>query len=243
MAKWKETKSYKMNFTKKGGKGQESSTAGAGSKELAEKYRGYYRKVGNYRQTYRDPDELKFIDTTSDNDIPSTGEIGHQCNLIAQGTGESQRIGIKCKVHSIGMRGFVYNGNTIWDTGIVRAVLIMDTEANGTAATWTDIFRTTDVNSFVNLKNPTRFKIIKQWWFDIQSGNAVYNTTASTTDHPGQEFHFDYYRKFDEPVPLHFSSTTGAITEIKSNNFFVCYNSTKNNKFGIVVNTRVRFSG
>lgn len=65
----------------------------------------------------------------------------------------------------------------------------------------------------INLANSSRFKIIKKWEIRQQATAGVsgaYSNTSRT---------INFYKKCN--IPVEFSSTTGALTELKSNNLFL----------------------
>lgn len=191
------------------------------------RYRGTFRRSGYYGRYTRGSAvarlrrgldiEKKFFDTAISFNYDSTGEVPAtgQLNLIPQGVTESTRVGRKCTVNSIQCRLnciFTPGANT---TGCTTQylILVLDTQCNGAAAAVTDVFTSTTLSTaMINLANSERFKILKRWTFKLQAGAGV--QTAFGQD----QFQLEYYKKCR--VPLEFSSTTGAITELKSNNLF-----------------------
>lgn len=198
----------------------------------------------NRRKNYNmSVNEVKYFDTAIDEDIPATWEVqtNGSLNLIGQGNGESNRIGKTALIQSISVNGELYRGSTIWQGGYAVAYLMLDTECNGSAASATDIFKTTGVTSFMNLTNSHRFKIIKKIKFIRPVPNAVINSVndvLTTSD----SIPFSFTKVFTKPIPVTFSSTNGAISEIRNNNFFWVYCSDQVNKWGFKVNNRVRFT-
>ena len=168
----------------------------------------------------RNAPELKFFDTdvnfTADAtpEIPATGQLA----LIPQGVTESTRVGRKYVVRSIQLNGFMQQTPAAGTTSaaIITVVLVQDTQANGAAAAPADVY---DIGNTVlpvsvrNIENSARFKILKRWDWAMQSQagvSAAYNNVVKK---------WDFYTKCN--IPLEFSSTTGAITELKTNNVFL----------------------
>ena len=160
--------------------------------------------------------ELKFLDTdlsagsvTSSGEIvPNTGSI----NVISQGVGESQRVGRKAQIKYIGCRY-----NCFLDSGTIatathdtcRILLFWDKQANGTAASVTDILESGNYQSFNNLSNKGRFVILADRVHSLVSKSA---TSSFGEDTVNGQLHL----KVD--IPVEFNSTTGAMSEIRSNN-------------------------
>ena len=67
-------------------------------------------------------------------------------------------------------------------------------------------------DALINLDNSKRFRILKKCIFTFQSGAGVSGAYNEVT------LPFEYYRKLN--IPIDYSSTTGAIAEVKSNNIF-----------------------
>jgi len=183
---------------------------------------GYYGRytVGNQKRRARQglQIEKKFFDTTHTFTFDNTGEVpatGQLC-LIPQGTTESTRVGRKCQLKSIQTRlSLTYNpsADTVGNTS-VYLLLVMDKQCNGAAAAVTDVLTSNDLSTaMINMANSERFKILKRWSYVMQSGagvQAAYGRDSKIVD---------FYTKCN--IPLEFSSTTGAITEVKSNNLFL----------------------
>ena len=187
--------------------------------------------------------ELKFFDTalsfTADatGEVPATGQLA----LIAQGDGESNRDGRKCTLKSILIQGqLLYAPSTgAQATANVHIFLVQDKQANGAAAAVTDVLTTNGFGSAVrNLANNERFKIIKHFIIEMNP-HAGATTAYNNLLKPWQ-----YYKKLD--IPMEYSSTTGAITEIKSNNLFLMAGSEGTNVDDLITVTgtaRLRFVG
>lgn len=162
--------------------------------------------------------ELKYFDTAISFSADATGEVpatGQLC-LIPSGATEATRIGRKCTVKSIAMHGIMVQvpGAATAIADQVTMFLIWDKQCNGAAASASDVFTTNNpVTANHNLANSERFVVLKKWQVLFQPGagvQAAYNQTIRQ---------WSVYKKCN--IPLEFSSTTGAITEIKSNNLFL----------------------
>nr|DAO75535.1 MAG TPA: capsid protein [Cressdnaviricota sp.] len=202
---------------------------------------GVMRTGGFYGRYSGRNAEQKFFDTTLNFLMDATGEVpatGQLC-LIPQGVTESQRVGRKCVIKSILIKAIaLYSpaaGADPYMTGEILVVL--DKQCNGAAAAITDVLTGTQVNTALhNLANSQRFVVLKR----IKIG---FNPTAGvTTAYAGAARKIDWYKKCN--IPIEFSSTTGAIGEIKSNNIFLLAgSSTAGDDLVTVSGTcRLRFS-
>jgi hypothetical protein len=130
-------------------------------------YRGYIGK------------ELKYDDTTYNGVVGRViGDMlrdpgGVDClTNIAQGTGNTQRDGLKVHIKSISIRGKV-RWDPIFGTGANSTLptfklwVVMDTQTNRSQMASSEFFKDTGVNnfddiSFRNLENTARFRVLKE---------------------------------------------------------------------------------
>lgn len=189
-------------------------------------------------------EELKFKDTvvaaggsvsTAGEIVPATGTL----NVIAQGTGESERIGRKVEVKYIGVRYTLHLDDTTvanQTKDTVRVILYQDKQANGATAGVLDILDTASYQSFNNLSNKGRFRVLADRVHSLQA-TAGAGTTGLTYGEAIQNG--SMHIKCN--TPIEFNSTTGAITEIVSNNLgFLVISSDGHTEFDATV--RLRYS-
>ncbi len=202
-------------------------------------------RVGGYYGRFSGPaGELKFHDLTVDDAIVATaGEITPSLNLIGQGITESLRVGRKCTIKSIWWRVQFdlpkFDAIAAPNAGdTVRAIIYLDKQCNGATATVTDILNTADWRSFRNLSNQGRFTILMDKLHTVNymqmasDGAGLVSGGATVRD-------YTYYKKCN--TPIEFDDTTGAITEIRSNNYgLLVIGST--NTMGMGSFFRLRFS-
>jgi len=206
---------------------------------------GYTRRVGYYGRfgTSRRPGaqiEKKVYDSavtlgTSGGTASVTNATGLVLSGIANGTSPFTRIGQKIIVKSIQVKASftLPPGATGADT--YHLYLVQDSQCNGAAAAITDVFDTPGIigNEMRNVANGPRFKILKHWQIqlDAQAGIAgAFNGAIA------QE---SLYLKCN--IPVVYSSTTGDITEIRSNNLFFCYGSVQAQSTA-TLNCRIRYT-
>lgn len=175
---------------------------------------GYTRTVGAYRRSLPSSNEKKYFETglASVADL-SAGLIVPSLNLIPQGTTDKTRIGNKVTIRNINMRFVASIDNQTAITmanGILRVILYVDKQANGAAATVADLISVANVTGFRNMDQVDRFTILKDKVYTIEP-KCANATSTSTADRM-----YKISKKVN--IPVHFSSTTGAITEVRSNN-------------------------
>lgn len=176
---------------------------------------GRHRTGGYYRSSSDMFKEKRFWDITFSHVLTSTAGNFGSINLVPQGTGESQRLGRKMMIKSIQCRGYFdyAPGTSAVGAGFGTAMLVLDKQANGANAAAADVIDSTSAHIGVrNLANANRFTVLKKIDMAMQTGGGVSAAFANSVER------VDFYHKCD--IPIEFSSTTGAITEIKSNNLF-----------------------
>ncbi len=188
--------------------------------------RGYTRRAGFYGR-YRaggGVGELKFHDLDIDDAVIATGGTIAQasCNIIIQGVTEAQRVGRKCTVHKIDWRMHMTLSQTATSTetsDTVRVILYLDKQTNGAAATVTGILESDDYQSFNNLANSSRFSILMDRRYDFSAPAGSGRGSTDTLSY-GENTITDTFHK-DCNIPIEYDSTTGAITEQRTNNIGV----------------------
>ncbi len=164
--------------------------------------------------------ELKFFDLDlNDPVISAAGTVTDTINGIGQGTTEIDRIGRKCTIKSINWRFQISlpPGTAVSTTNdTVRVILFLDKQCNGATATVLGIIETADFQSFNNLANKSRFRTLMDRSYQL---NASLSGNGTTVDSAEVVENDAFYLKCD--IPLEFDNTTGAITEIRSNNLGV----------------------
>ncbi len=205
--------------------------------------RGYLRTGGYYG--WRGQGERKFIDKDVANfTIAVTGNSGTaSLNLIASGTGESQRIGRKAVLLQIDLRGYMVHLGASASTGPladpVTVYMILDKQANGAQATWADVFDTAHPLSFRNLANKDRFTVLgtKRFVMQTLAGGGDIGASNSNWTNNAKFYSMHWQGK----IPVEFNNTTGAITEVRSKNVFLLFIS-ETGTASTLYKTRVRFT-
>ncbi len=120
----------------------------------------------------------------------------------------------------------------------IRVIMYQDRQCNGATAAVTDILESADWQSFNNLSNKSRFRTLMDRSYQlnfqtlasdgaglVSSGNFVMEDT--------------FFKKCN--IPIEFDSTTGALTEIRSNNIGILLIS-QNGQVAFTSKIRLRFS-
>ncbi len=212
---------------------------------LKGRQRGRYRIGGYYGRFRRGAHqmghgyvELKFKDTSyAETALAATGTVLTSVNLIAQGVTENTRLGRKAVLKSLTLHGELTIGSIAGttETSIYTFYVIQDRQANGAVSSVATAFENLTVNAFMNLANKDRYTILKRWHGTLNTQGVDVAGTGTL------EFTktLQWYTKLD--LPIEFDSTTGAITEIRSNSITLMGFSTAG-AVGFSGDVRVRFS-
>ncbi len=219
------------------------SAKGKRTYKIQPRQRGYLRRGGYYGR-YANGGEMKFLDVDIDDAVvSSTGTIqnGGTINIIAQGVTESERVGRKCVIKAIYWKYEVDMPSTISiQTGsdVTRVILYLDKQANGATAAVTDILETASFQSFRNLANSQRFRILHDR-VHVVTGWGGSNAATEETGPNFKEFRFA--KKCYIPIEYDNSASTGALTTIRTNNLGVLLIS-RGGVAGFTSKFRLRFS-
>ncbi len=167
--------------------------------------------------------EMKFHDVDLDDANIAASAITPTINIIGQGVTESTRVGRKCTIRRIQWRyqislpesdaqGTPASGDT------VRIILYQDKQANGATANATDILEAAVWQSFRNLANSGRFVILCDKLHNINY-RGLASDGAGVVSQAAEIHNFSFFKSVS--IPIEFDNTTGAITEIRSNNIGV----------------------
>lgn len=194
---------------------------------------GYTRKVGfygRYNKMGSACGETKFHDITlSEAPTVTGGAITDTLVEIVQGVTESRRVGRKAFIKSIQWNYDIelpalVQAAVPLNGDCVRIILFCDKQCNGAAAGVTDILESATIHSFRNLVNSGRFRVLMDKRHTINYSGLASNATDLFSQIRVLKC---FSRSFKMSTPIEYNSTTGAITEIRSNNFGVLIISEK----------------
>ncbi len=205
------------------------------------KFRSGYDRTGGYYGMGATGHEQKFIDhTLVSQTIASAGNIIELIPDIATGTGESNRIGRYIKVIKYGVRYDLYLASHTDKTltqDTIRLIYFIDSQTNGAVPTVVDVLEAANYQSFNNLANRSRFRIMKDKTYSLNTPAGGGNGT--TEDWAGFSKHGTCWLKLG--MAMEYDSTTGAITERKTNNLY-CLTISCCGRTNIQWRSRTRFT-
>jgi len=206
--------------------------------------RGYLRTGGYYgRYNGRPGDELKFHDVWITDDATSSGgsiaippgllnvELLESALEIEQGTGESQRIGRKITISSIHIRGKITLPSSDSPSSCdsrYRIMVVQDKQNNGAGTLLTGaggVLQNGQIESFRDLENVNRFRILydKTRAINATMGYGIFvsnpNPVLSNWTSGQRQVNVNINVRLN--LPIEYSSPTGSVTEIRSNNICV----------------------
>ncbi len=216
-----------------------------GRMRRARRFKRGFDRTGGFFGRFAGRGELKFHDLDiNDSSIAAGVTVAEDSVVtIAQGVTEVQRIGRKCTIRSINWRFNISMASSLNQADppkgdIVRIILYLDKQANGAAAVATDILESADFQSFNNLANKSRFRTLMDRTYTL--GHQLAQTDGTNTgSYPEINISDSLFKKVN--IPIEYDSTTGAITEVKSNNIGLLTIS-KNGTATFESKMRVRFS-
>lgn len=230
------------------------SRARAQGKAMMPYQRGYLRRGGFYGRfnvggRYRGgPNggggELKFFDLDLDKiTVATAGTLTDSINKIPQGTTEITRIGRKCVIKKIGWKWEAtkktFDAQAIASVSdSIRIMMYLDKQANGATAAVTDILEDADFQSFNNLANSGRFRILydKQY---VMNSVSLASDNAAVVSSQAWKRRGSFYKNCN--IPIEFSGVAGAMGEIRSNNIGVIL-ITENAQVDFTSKIRIRFT-
>lgn len=220
--------------------------AKAAHRRSSRKFRPGYDRTGGYYGRYGPQaisQELKYFDVTADDGVVAAAGYIQSINTIPQGVTATTRVGRVCTIKSIGFHycailpDEVAVSTVISDT--LRVMVILDKQANGATAAVTDVLNTAHWQSFNNLANSKRFRVLYDKYVELVPTGISLNVAGSAFAQSELVKRGSFYKKCN--IPLEFSGTTGAQSEIKSNNLLLLLISASGT-VGFQSKFRVRFT-
>lgn len=202
---------------------------------------GFYGRFNGPRSSRAGPAELKFLDTdvtlalTGALVVPTTAATGQIVN-IPQGDTQSQRIGRKCTIKSVHIKGSMLKGAGAIAEDDAHLYLVQDTQCNGAQAAINTLFVGTGPGQAMrNLENSSRFKILKHWHVELDSGAGVSAAFGQSVQQ------IDTFIKTNIVMEYDSSATTGVIATQRSNTLFLVWGSI-NGATTAALTCRVKFT-
>jgi len=185
-----------------------------------------YGFKGSYNRSKK---ELKFLDRDQRVDdegligagssavVSTTGKI-HYINGVAQGTGESDRIGREVWIKSVQLRFNIQLGTASADASKlcenhVRVIIYSDKAQNGAANLVTDVLETASYSSLTSMKNASRIWIHQ-------------DKLLSLSSHGDRSLSYNSYVKLNKKVV--YGGADGSVSSMQTNGLHVLVISTTN---------------
>ncbi len=186
--------------------------------------------------------ESKFFETNVDDSVIAANfNIEGSMNLIPQGVTENTRVGRRCTVTQVMLRLTVNLPSTAVaadTTDIIRIILVVDKQCNGSNAAVTQLLENDNYQSFNSLANSGRFRTLWDKTVSISSNGGSGRGSTDTLSYGAVSRALTFFK--DVNIPIEFNAGTGAITEVRSNNILLYYGS-KAGVAGIDGEVRIRF--
>lgn len=193
-------------------------------------------------------EEIKFFDTDITTAGTSSGVISSSSlNLMQEGDTDQSRDGNECLLSRIDIRGNLELPEEsdqasvgLLTPSLCRMIVYYDKQCNGAAAAVTDILAGATFDSFYNLDNRKRFRML---YDKVHSFNVLPTSdggTANQYDSAVQYRNIRWGMKLNKKIV--FDATTGAITDLTSGNIGVLL-ITKGADVNVDLKARIRFIG
>lgn len=160
--------------------------------------------------------EYKTVDVDPANyNVTSTGSVT-LLNGVATGTDFTDRIGRRIMMKKHYFRGVVFPEDNNTGQQLVRMIIVYDMQSNGAAPGVTDVLKSADATSQLNLNNRDRFRILtdKQWVLAPIDNTATQSFAGSPTIHQ-----FKKFKKLNHEVQ--YNGTTNSIGSIATGAMFM----------------------
>lgn len=218
------------------GRGPNARTGGYAGLEL--KFKDYF--LGD------EPLTADWVDAKGD-------PIAEMClNALTQGTGEDNRIGRAVNAKGIFIRGSlrllpsddITTMNNQRNT--VRLILCIDTQTNLAQAVGSEVMddlHADSSNSFKNLVNNKRFKIIGDKTVNLFYPSAATGESAATFSLAGMTKHFTFMKRLNHTMTYSETSDTPTVAECVDNSIHLFVVSDALGKIHMSYQARFRFTG
>lgn len=211
--------------------------------------------------------EIKALDTIANSVQMLMGGDGSNLlssiNLVSTGVGLGNMLGDSITIKAIELRFMVFqpavggdapNVATNLQNGVrwVRLALILDTQTNGNAAGWVDVYTGTLGLTLDrrNMSNKNRFRVLKEWLFPLVTPYGVLDGAGAEFLTPAVRVVKKYYKKCNLKIDFATQATPNIriLSEVRSNNLFIMGGVTDGEGTGgtslttITISSRIRFA-
>jgi len=184
--------------------------------------------------------ERKVIDVGPSTRVCTTTGTVSLMNPIAAGTDFTERIGRKITAVAVQLSGTIKPTAAVAAQCRVKILVLYDAQPNGALPAVTDILTAATPNSFMNLNNRDRFKILIEDGCDMayyDANNGGNNVLGSPTTYT-----INKYKKIN--LPSVFDGTGGAITDFTTGSIILLTigDYTGAQSYTATIASRIRFT-
>ncbi len=217
---------------------------GNGRFTITARRRGYGRTGGYYGRYTGNNAEKKFHDVDILDAVTVVPMVIHNLTVIPEGNGESERIGRKICIKSISWKfeatlpTTAIAANT---SDLLKFFIVQDRQTNGAQFAATDLLDLDAWDSFNNLANSKRFKVLMTKTITLRAHAGSGRGTTDTLSY-GEDIRYSIGSKqCSIEIEYDNSANTGAIGTVRSNNIYWCTQTTRGLP-AIVGHVRVRYT-
>jgi len=164
--------------------------------------------------------ELKFFDNNATNVALSVGGafLFSSINVIPQGVDQDDRIGRLITIKSIMLNGqLIKVSDSAGASNRVRFLIVWDKQnSGGSGANLNDVINPV-VDGMRDPPNQSRFVVLKSWLVCLNAMSGAFEGKGSMFGQTCKMLR--WYKKCN--IPIEYDGSTGAITEITTNNLFI----------------------
>lgn len=186
--------------------------------------------------------ELKFFDTSIVDATVANTMSFYNLTVVPQGDTESGRTGRKIVIKKIQliMEAILTPQTTANTTSCnLRVLCVLDTQTNGSQFAATDLLESDSIISFNNLANSSRFRVLKSKIFSFSAQGAAPTGAAYTY---GEITKFiKWNMNCSIPIEYDNSASTGVITSVRSNNVYICLQTSTAEVIAVGGTARIRY--
>ncbi len=223
-------------------------TAGFGGRftprtRMAGRYAGFYRKQGFYKFGQRGSPELKFQDFAVNDTTLASAMVNTNISVIAQNVTETGRIGRRCTIRSISIRGSftLLAATDITNTSNrVRCRLVLDKQTNGADFGATALLDTDAIDSFANLAQKSRFRVLMDKVYTLNSAGGAPSGAAFALSE--RTVNVNLHMKCAHQIEFNDAFITGVVATQRTNSLHWLTQTATGEIISEAVNIRVRFS-
>ncbi len=183
---------------------------------------GYY---GRYSGLAGNRAEKKFHDLDFDDAVIAAGmNVSTAMLTIPEGNGEQERIGRAITITNIGIKYDISLPSTPSAANtrdVVRFMVVQDKQCNGALPAALDLLETADYQSFNNLANSRRFRVLMDRNYSLTCKAGSGRGATDTLSYGFDSVQDTFYKKCNIQIEYDNSATDGTIGTIRSNNIFL----------------------